>query len=327
VYDDPVDATCTEKGYSSRRFCLLCREPIDFVEVKALGHTFGTDAKREEPGCEEEGSITGKCTKCEKDVSDPIPKLGGSHDWWERMLAVQTKCEENGYDLLGCYKCTKTQRFQIDPATGHLNSKPANKVAAIRGGSTGYQNLLCQDCGKTFKDETTEHPYNKCKAGVAGYAAGTYLSGLAAAGGFVKTVNSTTLPDPDDCTKDAYSLYICDICGAEHKEALLLTAGAITTAAHRANAKHKLPSFTLPTSGIPDVPGTCIKEAVMFAACQYTGCLAEGNAKGPKDPDNHVDEKPVKEITIIVDGKPRTYYNATYCYACERIADTGTDKP
>lgn len=100
-------------------------------EGKALGHDFAVEASSVAPTCENDGSKTMKCSRCDETETTVLPKLG--HNFTADANVAET-CTTSGYTVMKCSNtgCDKTyNEYKTDPL-GHswgawaITTQPTN---------------------------------------------------------------------------------------------------------------------------------------------------------------------------------------------------------
>jgi len=109
VEGDPLghawkDATC-----DTPRSCTRCSE----TDGSALGHAFGEKTVSVEPTCSAEGKAIGSCTRCGKEVTEPVTKIAHVTEW---KVTKEAKPAVPGEKSLICTVCgavTATEKFEM----------------------------------------------------------------------------------------------------------------------------------------------------------------------------------------------------------------------
>ena len=124
VYENQVDATCTEKGsYDVVYYCTVCGEEIarETLETPALGHIAGEDVLENvvESGCEVAGSceVVSYCAVCGAELSRETLAIPAGHvpgSPVKEMIFENTCFEDGSYSLSTyCEACGKKLSSQI----------------------------------------------------------------------------------------------------------------------------------------------------------------------------------------------------------------------
>lgn len=143
-------ATCTLPGVKTMicsRVLLGCKAL--HIEVSpAKGHNVASWTVTKEPSCIAFGSKTGRCSNCDKDVTEAIAMTG--HIWTSETIKKQPTCTKKG--IMGAPKCTVCgYQALLDreiPALGHKWGKTVvTKAATCTVEGEGYHK--CSNCDAT----------------------------------------------------------------------------------------------------------------------------------------------------------------------------------
>lgn len=91
-------ATCTEIGWSAYTVCERCNYST-YMEVPAIGHSFGSGVITKAATCTESGVMTFSCF-CKESYTQPIALLG--HNYGEWFVFDEATCEEIGEERRIC---------------------------------------------------------------------------------------------------------------------------------------------------------------------------------------------------------------------------------
>ena len=192
VLKSEIPATCTSEGKQTFK-CKNhdnCGVSIEVTTAK-IAHTLETTVKA--ATCENAGSVTTKCTKCDEATTvTEIPALGHKYDDTKKEVHL-ADCTHSGYTTYTCVRngCTNTINVFDKDATGHVWGKTAIKSTATctAGGMATYK---CENCNSTIEVEVAAlgHDYS---------------------GEPTETVDST-------CSTVGHKTYKCSRCESTHTE-------------------------------------------------------------------------------------------------------------
>ncbi|MDE6850522.1 MAG: hypothetical protein K2J54_04265 [Clostridia bacterium] len=119
--DAAVAATCTEKGKTAGKHCILCNTVTQAqTDTDALGHDFSVTVSGTQPTCQQGGTATMKCSRCEEtqvqDSADPV-----DHKFTNYISDGNATCTEDGTKTAECdFGCgTKDTVANEGSALGH----------------------------------------------------------------------------------------------------------------------------------------------------------------------------------------------------------------
>lgn len=146
-------ATCTEDGYTERKYCRSCGEEIAAREViPALGHEIpeGGFSVVKEAGCTEEGLETCVCARCGDTIERTIPAKGHTE---EIVPGTPATCTTEGKsDGIRCSVCGEVlKEGETIPKTAHRYGETVVKVSAGCN-STGVGESVCEFCGDVKRE-------------------------------------------------------------------------------------------------------------------------------------------------------------------------------
>ena len=136
-------ATCTEDGFKSRH-CLYdgCTAVTDRITIEKLGHDFVNYTSNNDATCEHDGTMTGKCSRC--DETDTIVDEGSKlpHQGGVATCTTPAVCEKCG-----------NQYGEVDP-NNHIKTQLINQKEATctENGYTG--DTVCTGCNEVLKKGT-----------------------------------------------------------------------------------------------------------------------------------------------------------------------------
>ncbi len=178
-----LEPTCTEKGHSAYERCTRCADKKGFVEIDALGHSFGEWTELSSPDCTKSGKESRICASCGEKEERVIPALG--HDI-EKHTGKAPTCFESGWaDYETCNRC-EYSTYEKLPKLEHSYVK---NVIAPTCTEKGYTVNTCKYCGDSYISdyvEALDHDYIE------------------------KAVSPT-------CTENGYTLYQCNNCEHSYK--------------------------------------------------------------------------------------------------------------
>lgn len=224
-FHERTEPTDTEEGNIAYWHCgrceknfrdEACTEQILDVTIPVPGsqtctHENTEEIVNQEAACTVPGSITVRCTDCQKELTiRGIPALGHSAE--RRDAAAPTETEDGHIEHWYCGRCGKYFRDAdctveiMDvtiPATGPalckhpgLRHTAARPASCTESGNTEY--WYCSDCGKYFSSEAADREISS-------------NSVIIPASGHGQASVSRTEPT---CTKDGRSTTVCADCGA-----------------------------------------------------------------------------------------------------------------
>lgn len=170
-----VRESCTEDGEYSG-VCSLCNETVVKI-VPKTGHTFESGAEcesrvcsvcgktvgataahqveewntAEAATCHSEGTRTGVCSVCKKEVAEKIPMTAHSYDSGKVVKAAT--CEADGETRFTCTArgCGHTKTQPIPRLEHTRGEKLAERPATCTG--IGWNEYRCTVCGNSYKDD------------------------------------------------------------------------------------------------------------------------------------------------------------------------------
>ena len=189
VTDEAVPATCTESGLTEGSHCSVCGEVIKAQEATdALGHAWGEGVVSTAPTCNEEGTKTYTCSRCDETKTEAISASGhtvvidaavaptctetglkeGSHcsvcgaviveqevidalghNYDEGVVTKEPTCTEAGVRTFTCSRCNDSYTNEI-AATGHtLVVDDAKEATCTESGLT--EGKHCSVCDEVIE--------------------------------------------------------------------------------------------------------------------------------------------------------------------------------
>ena len=147
-----IEATCTEKGYTT--YTCSCGDTYTADETAAKGHSY-TD-KVTAPTCTNGGYTTHTCA-CGDTYTDSQTSAKG-HSYTKRV--TEPTCTKGGYTTYTC-SCGDSYTDSQTSAKGHSYTK---KITSPTCTKQGYTTYTCT-CGDSYKDNYTNpsHSYSNYK--------------------------------------------------------------------------------------------------------------------------------------------------------------------
>ena len=234
-------ASCEADGFTGDTYCLACNAKIaDGKKIDKLGHSFTNYVSDKNATCEEDGTKTAKCDRCDATdtITDEGTKLG--HSFTNYVSDKNATCEEDGTKTAKCDRCDATDTI-TDEGTklGHsFTNYVSDKNATCE--KDGTKTAKCDRCDATdtVTDEGTKTGHTvvidaavaaTCKS--TGLTEGKHCSVCGAvivpqkvteklSHNFVKIgeVEAT-------CTKDGYTICECTECGEQEKTDIVKALG------------------------------------------------------------------------------------------------------
>lgn len=184
-------ATCTVPGVETYTCTVDGCGVVQRNAVKKAGHKVENWTVTKEPNCVEEGSRTGHCSVCDKDVTEAIAKTGHTLDT-QNPVKVEDKTETDGhiYSTYACSVCGE-QVVQTNHTAWVEGQYTPNVLAKPTCTTDGYRRDKCDICGET---RTITLPSN---------------------GGHTWEVTEQVEPT---CTTKGQTNYKCSVCDATKKD-------------------------------------------------------------------------------------------------------------
>lgn len=179
-----VEPTCTTGGYTERK-CEDCQRVVRVDVTEPLGHDYSSKVTKKAT-CEENGTMTYTCTRCDESYTEKIPAVG--HKYSEKKIAAT--CGKSGYTLHTCETCGDSYKDSFTAPLAHKYTETVVKQATCL--SDGIKTYSCDLCGDTYTETI------KAKAH-------TYASEV--------TKKAT-------CTDDGVITYTCANCGDKYTEVI-----------------------------------------------------------------------------------------------------------
>ncbi len=163
-----TSATCTKSGKTEGKKCSMCgKVTVEQETISALGHNMGEYKVTEEPTCTAQGEKTAYCNRCNKTVSESIPRNEHKE---EIIPSVEPSCTKSGKTQ--GKKCSVCGRVLEEQKTveklGH-SYKTSVLTKASRENHGEIRNK-CSRCGnsensriymiKTVKTAKSRYAYN-----------------------------------------------------------------------------------------------------------------------------------------------------------------------
>ena len=234
-------ANCETDGFTGDTYCLACNAKIaDGKKIDKLGHSFTNYVSDKNATCEEDGTKTAKCDRCDATdtITDEGSKLG--HSFTNYVPDKNATCEEDGTKTAKCdrYDATDTITDEGSKLGHSFTNYVSDKNATCE--EDGTKTAKCDRCDATdtITDEGTKMGHTvvidaavaaTCKS--TGLTEGKHCSACGAvivpqkvterlSHNFVKTgeVEAT-------CTKDGYTLCECTECGEQEKTDIVKALG------------------------------------------------------------------------------------------------------
>lgn len=181
-FETKVEPTCTEQGYTVSE--CECGSTGRSNYVEPLGHKGGEWKTVSVVSCAEDGKKEQYCTVCEALVDTQItPKL--NHTYTSKT--IEPTCTEQGYNENVCKKCGNTYTDTFMPKSACVSGDPITVKSATCENS-GKREYHCKNCNKLLREEVISV---------------TQCNHIAYA------IEAT-----DD--KEAYTLYVCTMCGKSY---------------------------------------------------------------------------------------------------------------
>lgn len=144
---DVTEPTCEKDG---QRVCKKCGEK---EKLDKLGHDFSVFVENKKAAtCEEVGSDTYKCSRCDKTKAIEIPALGHDFSVFNKTVKEAT-CEGEGSNEYKCSRCDKTSTVSTSPL-GHDYSVFVETKVAATCDQAGVDVYKCSRCDSTKEVET-----------------------------------------------------------------------------------------------------------------------------------------------------------------------------
>ena len=193
-------ASCEADGFTGDTYCLACNAKIaDGKKIDKLGHSFTNYVSDKNATCEEDGTKTAKCDRCDATdtIADEGTKLG--HSFTNYVSDKNATCEKDGTKTAKCDRCDATDTVTDEGTkTGHTVVIDAAVAATCK--STGLtEGEHCSVCGAVIVPQkvTEKLSHNFVKIG---------------------EVEAT-------CTKDGYTICECTECGEQEKTDIVKALG------------------------------------------------------------------------------------------------------
>lgn len=148
-YDYDCNATCTQSGWEKYTCTVEGCGVTQRNVVKKAGHTVDKWTVTKQPTCVEEGTRTGHCSVCDKDVTETIEKTGHTIDA-EHPIKTEDKTETDGhiYKTYACSVCGQ-QTTQITHTAWVEGQYTPTIVAKVTCTTDGVERDKCDICDET----------------------------------------------------------------------------------------------------------------------------------------------------------------------------------
>ena len=143
-------ASCEADGFTGDTYCLACNAKIaDGKKIDKLGHSFTNYVSDKNATCEEDGTKTAKCDRCDATdtITDEGTKLG--HSFTNYVSDKNATCEKDGTKTAKCDRCDATDTI-ADEGTklGHsFTNYVSDKNATCE--EDGTKTAKCDRCDAT----------------------------------------------------------------------------------------------------------------------------------------------------------------------------------
>ena len=261
-----TQAKCGEKGVETF-YCKTCDYVFETKDIDALEHKITEDgtnnnvSAKTEATCTEDGSITGNCDHCGKEVTLTLTKTG--HKYIE-VVDAEATCTVNGWQHEECEYCGD----YLDGSDMELKA-PGHVAATVKNGDKvelkwtvvkaptcsedGFAEVRCANCGIQMVDPEGEIEYTRVLPATGKHDFGeTWTVTKAAtceeegeetgtcACGYTKTrkidalghkwAEEYTVDTAATCTKKGSESIKCTVCGEKDEDSVRETALAAHTA-------------------------------------------------------------------------------------------------
>ena len=186
-----VASTCTDKGYTSYK-CSRCSDIKKDSETAALGHSYKISSEKA-PGCENAGSKTYTCTRCNNSYNETINATGHSTAKVEEIAPSCNTCGKTNTVCTACSKTIKSVDNASKPALGHDWKESSNTATCTANGTKTYK---CNRCSETKSESSAATGHGSTH---------------------VETKNAT-------CTENGWEKTVCDVCGSQIGDSKTLPA-------------------------------------------------------------------------------------------------------
>lgn len=160
-YTYECNATCTTPGWGKYTCTVNGCDAVQREYVSASDHTVDDWNVTKEPTCEEEGSKSGHCSVCDKDVTAAIPATGHTYDD-SNLVNSDDKSNVDGhvYKTYVCQECSKTisVKEHVNWIEGNYTSSAVNPTCIVDGLQTDTCNI-CQEKRRTVLPATGQHDW------------------------------------------------------------------------------------------------------------------------------------------------------------------------
>ena len=146
-------ATCTETGLTDGKKCSVCGEILTAQEViPALGHSFTNYVSDGNATCDQDGTETAKCDRCDATHTrtDVGSKEDAKHSFSEYTSDGNATCTADGTKSRVCTVCGEKETvIDAGSALGHTEEViPGHDATCTESGLTN--GVKCSVCGETL---------------------------------------------------------------------------------------------------------------------------------------------------------------------------------
>ncbi|MBR5234265.1 MAG: leucine-rich repeat protein [Clostridia bacterium] len=223
---NPVDATCTEYGYTLE-ICSVCKEERQVSIIDAPGHAYEDVVTP--PTCEEDGFTTHTCSRCNDVYTDEIIIATG-HNLVETM--VDATCTEKGKKTLTCDVCgisNVVEEYETNPEN-HVTTEIRDAVDATCTEKGFSGNTHCAACGILLANgsETpvVPHSYESVVTAPTCSEKGFTTHTCSVCKDLYTDTPTETVPHsyesvvtPPTCTEKGFTTFTCSVCKYSYKGA------------------------------------------------------------------------------------------------------------
>ena len=235
----------------------------EVTQGSALGHDWGSWTTTKDPTCTDTGTETRSCKRSGCTAKETRNKAALGHNY-SAAKTVAPKCEEKGYTLYACSRCTSTYKDNYTDPKGHNYTSKTVKPTCT---AQGYTLHTCSDCGKSYKDNytaMTDHSWGDWKTTreatettEGSKERSCTVCGKKETASIPKkshTHSYKTQTVAPTCTEQGYTLHTCSGCGYSYKD----------------NYKNALGHNW--TDWEPVDAATCTADGKQTRRCQRSGC-------------------------------------------------------
>lgn len=189
-----VKATCQNAGHEEYK-CKNCDSHYE-TNTMQLNHQYQDEVV--DPTCDTDGYTIHTCISCKNVVKDTYVKALG-HNYVSSV--IEPTCTEKGYTLFKCSRCDES--YKTNETAPHHTWNVVEPTCGV--------SQKCLVCGAFGLPKTNNHSYNP--NGVC------IICGEGCNHNYAETVYAAT------CTKDGYTLKICENCGHSEKTNVVSKTG------------------------------------------------------------------------------------------------------